>query len=69
MSDQANLEYVKIETFPLAVFPHLQPIYVTNGLNSIRKSYQAYFYFEIIIIRLPITKIKQFSIIYAFTAL
>ena len=44
MSDQANLEYVKIETFPLAVFPHLQPIYVTNGLNSIRKIYQAYLY-------------------------
>ena len=44
MSDQANLEYVNIETFPIAVFPHLQPIYVTNGLNSIRNIYQANLY-------------------------
>ena len=38
MSDQTNVEYVKIQTFPIALFPHLQPIFVTNGLNYKRKS-------------------------------
>ena len=42
MSDQTNVEYVKIKTFPLALFPHLQPISVTNGLNSKTKICEAY---------------------------
>ena len=33
MSDQTNAEYVKIKTFPIALFPHLQPIFVTNDKN------------------------------------
>ena len=44
MSDQTNVECVKIKTFSIAVFPHLQPIFVTNGLNYKTKICEAYLY-------------------------
>ena len=72
MSDQPNLEYVKMKMIPWEVFAHQKLISVTNGWNSKKKIREAYFYkkiFEITIIRLTIAEIKQFSIIQAFTAL
>ena len=72
MSDQPNLEYVKMKMIPWEVFAHQKLISVTNGWNSKKKIREAYFYkkiFEITIIRLTMAEIKQFSIIQAFTAL
>ena len=71
MSDQPNLEYVKIKMIPWEVFSHQKLISMTNGWNSKKKIRKAYFYkkiFEINIIRLAMAEIKQFSIIQAFTA-
>ena len=71
MSDQPNLEYVKMKMIPWEVFSHQNLISVTNGLNSKKKIREAYFYkkiFEMTIIRLTLAEIKQFSIIQAFTA-
>ena len=72
MSDQPNLEYVKMKMIPWEVFAHQKLISVTNGLNFEKKIREAYLYkkiFEITIIQLTMAEIKQFSIILAFTAL
>ena len=47
MSDQPNLEYVKIKMIPWEVFSHQKLISVTNGWNSKKKICEAYNYKKI----------------------
>ena len=42
MNDQTDVEYLKIKTFPIPPCPHLQPIFVTNGVNSKTKIYEEF---------------------------
>ena len=44
MSDQPNLEYVKMKMIPWEVFAHQKLISVTNGLNFEKKIREAYLY-------------------------
>ena len=72
MSDQPNLEHLKMEIIPWEVFSHQKLISVTNGWNSKKKIREEYLYkknFDITFLRLTMVEIKQFSIIQAFTAL